>query len=143
MNKFWSDIVTKLTPYSPGEQPKDKTLLKLNTNENPYSPSSRVLNAIKLNTKDNLRLYPDPDSIKLKEVISKYYKLNKANIFIGNGSDEILAFIFQGLLKKTYPILFPNITYSFYPAYCNLYNVKYKISYWGVKKDGNANTHKK
>lgn len=126
MNKFWSDIVTKLTPYSPGEQPKDKTLLKLNTNENPYSPSSRVLNAIKLSTKDNLRLYPDPDSMKLKEVISNYYKLNKSNIFIGNGSDEILAFIFQGLLKKTYPILFPNITYSFYPAYCSLYNVKYK-----------------
>ena len=72
MNKFWSDIVTKLTPYSPGEQPKDKTLLKLNTNENPYSPSSRVLNAIKLSTKDNLRLYPDPDSIKLKEAIHQW-----------------------------------------------------------------------
>ena len=126
MNKFWSDIVNTLTPYIPGEQPKDKILLKLNTNENPYSPSAKVLDSIKLNAKDTLRLYPDPDSNNLKEVISSHYNLLKSNIFIGNGSDEILAFIFQGLLKKEHPILFPDITYSFYPAYCNLYDIKYK-----------------
>ena len=126
MSKYWSDIVSRLTPYTPGEQPKDKILLKLNTNENPYSPSTKVLNAIKLSVKESLRLYPDPESDDLKETISNYYNLSKANIFVGNGSDEILAFIFQALLKKEDPVLFPDITYSFYPAYCSLYDIKYK-----------------
>jgi len=126
MSKYWSDIVNRLTPYTPGEQPKDKILLKLNTNENPYSPSSEVLDAIKLSTKESLRLYPDPESINLKKAIANYHNLSKANIFIGNGSDEILAFIFQALLSKEDPVLFPDITYSFYPAYCSLYDIKYK-----------------
>ena len=126
MSKYWSDIVSRLTPYIPGEQPKDKILLKLNTNENPYSPSTKVLDAIKLSVKESLRLYPDPESDYLKETISNYYNLSKANIFVGNGSDEILAFIFQALLKKEDPVLFPDITYSFYPAYCSLYDIKYK-----------------
>ena len=126
MSKYWSDIVSRLTPYTPGEQPKDKILLKLNTNENPYSPSSEVLDAIKLSTKASLRLYPDPESINLKEALANYHNLSKANIFIGNGSDEILAFIFQALLNKEDPVLFPDITYSFYPAYCRLYDIKYK-----------------
>jgi histidinol-phosphate aminotransferase len=126
MSKYWSDIVSRLTPYTPGEQPKDKILLKLNTNENPYSPSTKVLDAIKLSVKESLRLYPDPESDDLKETISNYYNLSKANIFVGNGSDEILAFIFQALLKKEDPVLFPDITYSFYPAYCSLYDIKYK-----------------
>jgi len=126
MSKYWSDIVSRLTPYTPGEQPKDKILLKLNTNENPYSPSTKVLDAIKLSVKESLRLYPDPESDDLKETISNYYNLLKANIFVGNGSDEILAFIFQALLKKEDPVLFPDITYSFYPAYCSLYDIKYK-----------------
>ena len=126
MSKYWSDIISRLTPYTPGEQPEDKILLKLNTNENPYSPSTKVLDAIKLSVKESLRLYPDPESDYLKETISNYYNLSKANIFVGNGSDEILAFIFQALLKKEDPVLFPDITYSFYPAYCNLYDIKYK-----------------
>jgi len=126
MSKYWSDIVSRLTPYTPGEQPKDKILLKLNTNENPYSPSIKVLDVIKLSVKESLRLYPDPESDDLKETISNYYNLSKANIFVGNGSDEILAFIFQALLKKEDPVLFPDITYSFYPAYCSLYDIKYK-----------------
>jgi len=126
MSKYWSDIVSRLTPYTPGEQPKDKILLKLNTNENPYSPSTKVLDAIKLSVKESLKLYPDPESDDLKETISNYYNLSKANIFVGNGSDEILAFIFQALLKKEDPVLFPDITYSFYPAYCSLYDIKYK-----------------
>ena len=125
MNKYWSDIVEKLTPYSPGEQPKDKILFKLNTNENPYGPSNKVLDAIKLNAKENLRLYPDPESRALKQTIANYYNLSEPNVFVGNGSDEILAFIFQALLKKEDPILFPDITYSFYPAYCSLYNIEY------------------
>ena len=126
MSKYWSDIISRLTPYTPGEQPEDKILLKLNTNENPYSPSTKVLEAIKLSVKESLRLYPDPESDYLKETISNYYNLSKANIFVGNGSDEILAFIFQALLKKEDPVLFPDITYSFYPAYCSLYDIKYK-----------------
>ena len=126
MSKYWSDIINRLTPYTPGEQPEDKILLKLNTNENPYSPSTKVLDAIKLSVKESLRLYPDPESDDLKETISNYYNLSKANIFVGNGSDEILAFIFQALLKKEDPVLFPDITYSFYPAYCSLYDIKYK-----------------
>ena len=126
MSKYWSDIISRLTPYTPGEQPEDKILLKLNTNENPYSPSTKVLDAIKLSVKESLRLYPDPESDYLKETISNYYNLSKANIFVGNGSDEILAFIFQALLKKEDPVLFPDITYSFYPAYCSLYDIKYK-----------------
>ena len=126
MSKYWSNIVSRLTPYTPGEQPKDKSLLKLNTNENPYSPSTKVLDAIKLSVKENLRLYPDPESDELKDTISNYYGLLKSNIFVGNGSDEILAFIFQALLKKEAPVLFPDITYSFYPAYCSLYDIKYK-----------------
>ena len=125
MNKYWSDIVKKLTPYTPGEQPKDKILFKLNTNENPYGPSNKVLDAIKLNAKENLRLYPDPESRALKQTIANYYNLSEHNVFVGNGSDEILAFIFQALLKKEDPILFPDITYSFYPAYCSLYNIEY------------------
>ena len=126
MSKYWSDIVNKLTPYIPGEQPKEKILIKLNTNENPYSPSAEVLDAIKLSVKESLRLYPDPESISLKKTISSYYNLSESNIFVGNGSDEILAFIFQALLKKEDPILFPDITYTFYPAYCGLYNIEYK-----------------
>ena len=126
MNKYWSEIVEKLTPYTPGEQPKDKILLKLNTNENPYGPSKKVLDAIKLSVKQSLRLYPDPESEVLKQTIANYYNLSKSKVFIGNGSDEILAFIFQALLKKEDPVLFPDITYSFYPAYCSLYDVKYK-----------------
>ena len=126
MSKYWSNIISRLTPYTPGEQPEDKILLKLNTNENPYSPSTKVLDAIKLSVKESLRLYPDPESDYLKETISNYYNLSKANIFVGNGSDEILAFIFQALLKKEDPVLFPDITYSFYPAYCSLYDIKYK-----------------
>ena len=126
MSKYWSNIVSRLTPYTPGEQPKDKSLLKLNTNENPYSPSTKVLDAIKLSVKESLRLYPDPESNDLKETISNYYGLSKSNIFVGNGSDEILAFIFQALLKKEAPVLFPDITYSFYPAYCSLYDIEYK-----------------
>ena len=126
MSKYWSNIISRLTPYTPGEQLEDKILLKLNTNENPYSPSTKVLDAIKLSVKESLRLYPDPESDYLKETISNYYNLSKANIFVGNGSDEILAFIFQALLKKEDPVLFPDITYSFYPAYCSLYDIKYK-----------------
>ncbi len=126
MNRYWSDIVEKLTPYTPGEQPKVSNLIKLNTNENPYGPSPAVLAAIGAEANDNLRLYPDPNSDRVKESIANFYKINSEQVFVGNGSDEILAHTFQALLKHERPILFPDITYSFYPVYCGLYAIDYK-----------------
>ena len=126
MSKLWGEIVEKLKPYAPGEQPNDLNLLKLNTNENPYGPSPFVLKNIKNNCNDSLRLYPDPESIELKKTLAEYHNLSPESVFVSNGSDESLAFIFQGLLKKDKPVLFPNITYSFYPVYCQLYEIEYK-----------------
>ena len=127
MSKLWSDIVNKLTPYIPGEQPKLDNLVKLNTNENPYGPSPRVLDALKLEAADSLRLYPDPNSDALKAAIAKVHHLNANQVFVGNGSDEVLAHTFQALLKHDKPLLFPDITYSFYPVYCGLYDIEYKV----------------
>ncbi|HQO15713.1 MAG TPA: histidinol-phosphate transaminase [Methylotenera sp.] len=126
MSKFWSDIVHTLTPYVPGEQPKLKNLIKLNTNENPYPPSPKVLEALKAEAAETLRLYPDPNSDKLKSAIANYYGLQANQVFVGNGSDEILAHVFHALLKHDKPLLFPDITYSFYPVYCGLYQIQYK-----------------
>ncbi|TNE79790.1 MAG: histidinol-phosphate transaminase [Gammaproteobacteria bacterium] len=125
-NPYWSDIVRELDPYVPGEQPKLANLVKLNTNENPYGPSSRVLEAVAAESGDNLRLYPDPNGTALKQAITEYYRLEPGQVFLGNGSDEVLAHIFQGLLKHASPILFPDITYSFYPVYCGLYQVAFE-----------------
>lgn len=126
MSRFWSDVVHKLTPYVPGEQPKLNNLVKLNTNENPYGPSPKVIEALKLEAADTLRLYPDPNSDALKAVIAGTYQLNANQVFVGNGSDEVLAHVFQALLKHDEPLLFPDISYSFYPVYCGLYDIQYK-----------------
>lgn len=126
MSKYWSDVVHKLTPYVPGEQPKIDNLVKLNTNENPYGPSPKVIEALKLEATDALRLYPDPNSDALKAVIAETYNLNSNQVFVGNGSDEVLAHVFQALLKHKLPLLFPDITYSFYPVYSSLYDIEYK-----------------
>ena len=126
MSKFWSDVVHKLTPYVPGEQPKLDDLVKLNTNENPYGPSPKVIEALKLEATDSLRLYPDPNSDKLKATIANTYGLKSSQVFVGNGSDEVLAHVFQALLKHSRPLLFPDITYSFYPVYCGLYDIEYQ-----------------
>ena len=126
MSKFWGELIKKLEPYTPGEQPKDLNLIKLNTNENPFGPSEMVLSEIKKNCKEYLRLYPDPESTELKKALAKLHNLLPESIFVSNGSDESLAFIFQALLKKNKPILFPDITYSFYPVYCQLYEIDYK-----------------
>ncbi|MDG6778478.1 histidinol-phosphate transaminase [Thiomicrorhabdus sp. zzn3] len=123
MSQFWSDIVHTLTPYVPGEQPKVTNLIKLNTNENPYPPSPKVLEAIREHTNESLRLYPDPNADQLKQVIADYHNLRADQVFVGNGSDEVLAHTFQALLKKQQPLLFPDITYSFYPVYCGLYQI--------------------
>lgn len=126
MSKFWSEIVHRLTPYVPGEQPKLGKLIKLNTNECPYGPSPRALAAIRNAVGDELRLYPDPQAEELKVAVADYYQLAPENIFVGNGSDEILAHTFHGLLRHGAPVLFPDISYSFYPVYCRLYEVEFK-----------------
>lgn len=126
MSQYWSDIVHQLTPYVPGEQPKNANLIKLNTNESPYGPSPKVIEALKAAADDRLRLYPDPNSDALKSVIANYYDLTPNQVFVGNGSDEVLAHVFQALFKHQSPLLFPNITYSFYPVYCGLYGIDYE-----------------
>ena len=126
MSRFWSDVVKGLTPYVPGEQPKLAKLVKLNTNENPYGPSPRALEAIRAATDDTLRLYPDPNAERLKRAIAAAHGVEAGNVFVGNGSDEVLAHAFLGLLKQARPILFPDISYSFYPVYCGLYQVGFE-----------------
>lgn len=125
MSKFWSAFVHDLVPYVPGEQPKIENLIKLNTNENPYGPSPKVIAAMQAELTDALRLYPDPNADLLKTAIADYYGIEKSFVFVGNGSDEVLAHVFHGLLKHEQPILFPDITYSFYPVYCGLYGVPF------------------
>lgn len=125
MSQFWSPIVHTLDPYVPGEQPKVADLVKMNTNENPYGPSPKVLEAIRLRVSDTLRLYPDPDASQLKKTIADYYSVDANQVFVGNGSDEVLAHIFNALFQHDAPLLFPDITYSFYPVYCHLYQIEY------------------
>jgi histidinol-phosphate aminotransferase len=115
-----------LTPYVPGEQPKLPNLIKLNTNENPYGPSPKVLEALRAEAANSLRLYPDPGSDKLRAAIADFHGLTPAQVFVGNGSDEVLAHTFQALLKHDKPLLFPDITYSFYPVYCGLYDIQFQ-----------------
>ncbi|MCR8913660.1 histidinol-phosphate transaminase [Marinobacter panjinensis] len=126
MSKYWSPLVEKLTPYVPGEQPKMANLVKLNTNENPFGPSPRVVEAITVELNDNLRLYPDPEGEALKGTIARYYGVQSDQVFLGNGSDEVLAHIFYGLFQHGEPVLYPDITYSFYPVYSGLYNIEGK-----------------
>lgn len=125
-NLYWSPVVHRLTPYVPGEQPKLANLIKLNTNENPYGPSPKVLEAIRAELSEALRLYPDPNAEGLKQAIAEYYRINSKQVFVGNGSDEVLAFVFQALFQHSSPLLFPDITYSFYPVYCGLYGIDYQ-----------------
>jgi histidinol-phosphate aminotransferase len=124
MSRFWSPLVHTLTPYVPGEQPKITNLIKLNTNENPYGPSPKVQEALKAEAADTLRLYPDPNADRLKEAIAHYHGVAANQVFVGNGSDEVLAHAFQALLKHEAPLLFPDISYSFYPVYCGLYGIE-------------------
>jgi len=126
MSRYWSKVVQGLTPYVPGEQPKLPNLIKLNTNESPYGPSRRVLDALRAEIGESLRLYPDPASDKLRAAIAQRYGVTPAHVFVGNGSDEVLAHVFLGLLKHDKPVLFPDITYSFYPVYCGLYDIPYE-----------------
>ena len=125
MNRYWSDVARRLTPYVPGEQPVVPGLVKLNTNENPYGPSPRVIEVIAREAGDGLRLYPDPDATRLKEAIARSHGLEPGQVFAGNGSDEVLAHAFHALLLHERPILMPDISYSFYPVYCRLYGIAF------------------
>lgn len=126
MSRFWSPFVNDLVPYVPGEQPKLTRLVKLNTNENPYPPSPKALVAMQAELNDSLRLYPDPNSDRLKQAVAAYYGIQPNQIFVGNGSDEVLGHAFHGLFQHPLPLLFPDITYSFYPVYCGLYGIRFE-----------------
>ncbi len=126
MSKFWSDIVGRLDPYVPGEQPQDQQYIKLNTNESPYPPSPAVAEALANFDCASLRRYPDPESGRLTDALAEYHGLSAHQVFVGNGSDEVLAHAFQALLQKPLPIRFPDISYSFYPVYCALYQIEFE-----------------
>ena len=128
MSRYWSKTVKNIKPYIPGEQPKDRKYIKLNTNENPYPPSTKAINAIKLAACDTLRLYPDPSGDALRDAIAEYFRLKRGNVFIGNGSDELLAFSFPAFFEpERPPILFAEVTYSFYPVYAEFFNIPYRL----------------
>ena len=126
MSRFWSSLTHGLKPYVPGEQPRIADLVKLNTNESPFGPSPRAMEAIRAEAADMLRLYPDPQSTALRETLARYHGVKPEQVFVGNGSDEVLAHAFAGLLKHDAPLLFPDITYSFYPVYCGLFGIAHE-----------------
>ncbi|MGO1396228.1 MAG: histidinol-phosphate transaminase [Halomonas sp.] len=123
MSQYWSPAVRDLTPYVPGEQPRER-VIKLNTNENPYPPAPGVGEALRDYATDHLRLYPDPTSAALREALAESFQVASSQVFVGNGSDEVLAFAFQAFFRHAAPLDVPTITYSFYPVYANLYGVE-------------------
>ena len=123
MSRYWSELARGLSPYVPGEQPRIPGLVKLNTNENPFQPSPLALDAIRSAADGTLRLYPDPQSTRLRKTLADYHGVATEQIFVGNGSDEVLAHTFAALLKQPEPLLFPDVTYSFYPVYCRLFGI--------------------
>jgi histidinol-phosphate aminotransferase len=126
MSRFWSALTHRLSPYTPGEQPRMPDLVKLNTNEHPLGPSPRALEAIRAEAADSLRLYPDPRATALRQALAAHHGVDPDQIFVGNGSDEVLAHTFAALLKQDGPLLFPDITYSFYPVYCRMFDIVFQ-----------------
>ena len=126
MSKYLSELVKEIEPYVPGEQPKDKKYIKLNTNENPYPPSEKESEAIK-GSLDSLNLYPEPTTENLRVELANYYSLNKDQVFVGNGSDEVLAFSYMAFFNPGDTIVYPDITYSFYPVYAGMFKLKSKL----------------
>lgn len=124
MKEFWSKRILDAVPYTPGEQPKDRKFIKLNTNECPYPPSPKALEAIKAAADGSLRLYPDPECLALRQAIAKREGLTPEQVFCSNGSDEVLAFAFQAFFDPGREVVFPKITYSFYPVYTDFFGLK-------------------
>jgi histidinol-phosphate aminotransferase len=127
MSRFWTDKIASLDPYVPGEQPQDKKYIKLNTNESPYAPSSKALAAMAAEVSERLRLYPDPNGSALKNALAKSYQLEANQVFVGNGSDEVLALAFMGYFAGGKPLAFADVTYSFYKVYAGLYGIEPKL----------------
>jgi len=123
MSRLWSPFVARLHPYVPGEQPKDRVFVKLNTNENPYGPSPKAVDAIAAANGDGLRLYPDPLAMGLRTAIGETYGLTPAHVFAGNGSDEVLGHAFNAFFRDRGPVLVPDVTYSFYRTWAGLYGI--------------------
>lgn len=126
MSREWTKNLRNIDPYVPGEQSKDKDIVKINANENPYPPSPKAAEVLKSFDTNKLRFYPSANSTKLKEAIAKYYKVDVSNVFVGNGSDDVLAVAFQSFFNSEKPIVYPDLTYSFYPVWCSLFGIKYK-----------------
>lgn len=124
--KYWSSRIQSLVPYTPGEQPRDRVFIKLNTNENPYPPSPMALRAIQEATDARLRLYPDPESSDLRAALAEFYHLKPEQVFCGNGSDEVLGLCFYAFFSPEKRVVFPDITYSFYPVYAELFGLDYE-----------------
>ena len=123
MNQFWSRLARELSPYVPGEQPRIADLVKLNTNESPFGPSPEALEAMRAAAADTLRLYPDPEATELREALAGHHGVTPEQVFVGNGSDEVLAHAFVALLKQPRPLLYPDVTYSFYPVWARLFGL--------------------
>jgi histidinol-phosphate aminotransferase len=126
MSAFWSQTAHTLSPYVPGEQPRIANLVKLNTNESPFGPSPRALEAMRAAASDALRLYPDPEATELRAALAAHHGVRPDQVFVGNGSDEVLAHAFVALLKQPAPLLFADVTYSFYPVWAQLFGVAWQ-----------------
>ncbi len=127
MSRYWNPDVAQLSPYVPGEQPKSEGLIKLNTNELPQGPSPDVLQALREACDSRLRLYPDPDNSALREAWGSACGVAAERVFLGNGSDEVLAHTFRALFQPEAPLLYPDITYSFYPVYSNFFGLEAQV----------------
>lgn len=122
----WEENVRKVVPYTPGEQPKNRNVIKLNTNECPYPPAPGVKKALQEFDVETLRLYPDPSAAVLVDALAEYYGVKSSQVFVGVGSDDVLAMIFMTFFNSKNPIIFPDITYSFYDVWADLFRIPYK-----------------
>lgn len=126
MENLWTKNLRDIDPYIPGEQSSEKDIVKINANENPYPPSPKVFEAIEKFNSSVLRFYPNANATPLKQVLADYYNVDIKNVFVGNGSDDVIAIAFQALFNSDLPIVYPDLTYSFYPVWCSLFNIPYK-----------------
>lgn len=126
MQQEWMKNLRDIEPYVPGEQSREKNIVKINANENPYPPSPKAIKAINEFDCNRLRFYPDANALEFKKALAEFYGVSVENVFLGNGSDDVLALSFQAFFNSDKPIAYPDITYSFYPVWCRLFNIPYK-----------------